>query len=76
VFSTRGVQPPLTGITEVWVDSMAALEGGFNTPEGRDIGVKLIEDEKRFVDLSRSRVFLTKEHLIFDHIGADARISA
>lgn len=76
VFSTRGVQAPLTGITEVWVDSPASLESGFDTAEGRQIGEVLIEDERRFIDLSRSRCFLSKEHVIFDHLAADARESA
>jgi hypothetical protein len=76
VFSTRGVQAPLTGITEVWVDSPASLESSFDTADGREIAQVLIEDERRFVDLSRSRCFLTKEHVIFDHLNVAARQSA
>lgn len=76
VFSTRGVQAPLTGITEVWTESTDALISGSDNAEGRRVGEMLIEDERRFVDLSRSRCFLSKEHLIFDHTDQAARRSA
>jgi hypothetical protein len=33
----------------------------------RDAGAALVEDERRFVRMDRSRLFLTREHLIFDH---------
>ena len=32
-----------------------------------DSYTKLVEDERRFVEMSRSRCFLTKEHVIFDY---------
>jgi hypothetical protein len=35
-------------------------------PEGVAAHAKLIEDEARFCDLSRSSIFLTEEHTIFD----------
>ena len=36
------------------------------TPEGVTAHEKLIEDEATFCDLSRSSIFLTEEHTIFD----------
>lgn len=63
----RGYEPPLDGITEVWVNSQADLEASGATDEGRRGGAALVEDERRFVQMDASRCFLTREHLIFDH---------
>ena len=63
---SRGSAEPYDGITEVWWDSMADLEAGFSSPEGQEIDRILKEDEARFVDLARCRVFMTEEHTIFD----------
>lgn len=65
--SGRGLTAPLTGITEVWLDSIDDLQRAFETEEGRNAGQIMLEDEKRFVSLPQSRCFLTKEHLIFDY---------
>lgn len=64
---TRGYEPALDGITEVWVRSEAELAAGGATEEGRRGGAALVEDERRFVKMEASRCFLTREHLIFDH---------
>ncbi len=63
----RGYAPPLDGITEVWIDSLADLARSGETEAGRAGAMALVEDERRFVEMGRSRCFLTKEHLIFDH---------
>ncbi len=67
VVQSRGFATPLDGITEVWWKSMEDLTAGSATPRGAEAYRKLIEDERRFVELSRSRCFLTKEHVIFDY---------
>jgi len=46
--------------------SLEDLAAGGTTEEGRRGGPAMIEDERRFIDLSRSRCFFTKEHEIFD----------
>jgi len=61
----RGLAAPLDGITEVWIADPNA--GGEPTDESRKAGAALVEDEKRFVEMGRSRCFMTKEHVIFDH---------
>lgn len=63
---SRGMPPGFDGITEVWWDSVEDLNAGFATPEGREAGRVLTEDEARFIDLKRSHIFLTEEHAIFD----------
>jgi uncharacterized protein (TIGR02118 family) len=63
---SRGTAEPYDGITEVWWDGPQALEAALASPEGREADRVLREDEARFVDLSRCRVFITEEHSIFD----------
>ena len=52
------------GVAELWWDSLEALAAGAGTPEGRRAGAKLLEDERRFIDLARSPLFLAEEHLV------------
>ena len=65
MLESRGLENAYDGITEVWWDSQADLEKGMASPEGIDAQAKLIEDESRFIDFSRSRLFMTEEHAIF-----------
>lgn len=61
----RGYEPPLDGLTEVWVAPPS------DPPPDRDVAAAasaaLVEDERRFVQMDRSRLFFTREHVIFDH---------
>ena len=63
--SSRGMLPPEAGITEVWWNSLEDLQAGFASEEGQKAARALIEDESRFIDLAKSRCFLTEEHTIF-----------
>jgi uncharacterized protein (TIGR02118 family) len=65
----RGLESPYDGITEVWWRDQAAFERGSATPEGIAAGRALAADEARFIDFSRSRVFMSQEHEIFDIPG-------
>ncbi|MGH7923764.1 MAG: EthD domain-containing protein [Candidatus Binatus sp.] len=65
--ASRGFAKPLDGITEVWWASMKEMQLGSATPEGQRVGGALVEDERRFVEMSPSRCFLTREHAIFDY---------
>ncbi|MEM7767754.1 MAG: EthD domain-containing protein [Pseudomonadota bacterium] len=62
---SRGLEPPYDGITEVWWPNRQALDAGLTTPEGIEAGAALQADEARFIDFSKSRVFMTEEHEIF-----------
>ena len=64
--AARGMLPPVDG-TEVWFGSLAEFERGAATDEGRAAGAAMVEDERRCVDFGRSRLFLTREHTIFDN---------
>ncbi len=63
---SRDLSPAYDGITEVWWDSAEALKAGMATEEGQAAHRALLEDEKKFIDLKQSRVFMTDEHTIFD----------
>ena len=60
----RGLQPAYDGITEVWWDNEETFAQA-SSPAGQAATAKLAEDEARFIDFSRSRVFMTEEHKIF-----------
>ena len=63
--ATRDMAGPFDGITEMWFESREEFEEAASAPEGRAAAEELLEDEKRFVDFSKSTVFFTEEHEIF-----------
>jgi len=63
--ASRGATQEFDGIAEVWWDSRDALTAALSRPEGQAAGVELLEDEREFIDLARSCLFLTEEHEIF-----------
>jgi uncharacterized protein (TIGR02118 family) len=63
---SRGMAPIHQGITEVWWDNMEDLEAAVATAEGAAAAARLVEDEAKFIDFSRSTIFITEEHTIFD----------
>ena len=50
-----------TGHAEAWFS-----RGGANPPEGSIAGRRAIEDERRFIDLARSAIWVGKEHVVVD----------
>jgi uncharacterized protein (TIGR02118 family) len=67
--AVRGMRGPVDGLTEVWWDSLEDFQSAYATPEGQAAGRILADDEAKFIDFPKSAVFLTEEHLIFDHTG-------
>lgn len=62
----RGTGEPFDGIAEVWWDNTETLAAAMNSPEAQAAGKALIEDEAKFIDFTRSAVFLTEEYVIFE----------
>ncbi|MCC6438451.1 MAG: EthD domain-containing protein [Acidimicrobiales bacterium] len=61
--AARGtVVDPYTGHAEAWTDRSAHAP----TPEARAANRAAIEDERRFIDFTRSTMWLSKEHVIVD----------
>ena len=65
MIESRGLHAPYDGVTEVWWETMAALERGMSSPAVVEAQAQLIEKEAQFIDLRDSRVFMTEEHQIF-----------
>lgn len=62
----RNAPEPYDGVAELWWDDAEALAAAAQTEAGREASRALIEDEKRFIDLSASPIFLSREHTIID----------
>ena len=59
---SRGMLPEYDGVAEVWFESVQALIEGMSSPEGQKLGMALLEDEKNFIDHSKSSAFIVEEH--------------
>jgi uncharacterized protein (TIGR02118 family) len=66
---SRAMPGHYDGITEVWFESLEALQRAMETPAGADAMKMLVEDEHRFIDMPRSTVFMTEEQEIFNLSG-------
>lgn len=64
--ASRGGPEPYDGVAELWFESLAALGAGFADEAGRRAAAELLEDEKRFIDLERSPLWLADAHTIMD----------
>jgi len=51
-------------VAELWWESREALAAAIATPEGQRAGEELLDDERRFIDLARSPLWLAEEHPI------------
>ncbi len=65
----RGIEElPYFGHAELWFDRVELAAGGA-TPEGVKAIETFMDDEKAFIDLSRSAIWLAKEQVFIDKIG-------
>lgn len=55
---------PFDGVAEVWLDSLARLRTA--SPEARAASAELREDERRFIDLTASPIFVADELVVVD----------
>jgi uncharacterized protein (TIGR02118 family) len=63
--SGRGTEPvDFDGCAELWWDDLESHLAARKTPEGLRALQKLIEDERRFVDLSRSQLWYGQERTV------------
>jgi hypothetical protein len=60
----RSSPEPFDGIAEVWYQTREALETLGKDPDARAASRELLEDETRFIDLSRSPIWVGKEEAI------------
>jgi uncharacterized protein (TIGR02118 family) len=74
--ASRGGPEAYDGVAELWFGDTAALIEAASTPEGQAAGAALLEDEKRFIDLARSPLFLADEHEVLGPAGGGAPLGA
>lgn len=63
---TRQGPEPYDGVAELWWDSLEELERYIQSPEARQAGMELLADERNFIDLASSPLWLVEEHTIVD----------
>jgi uncharacterized protein (TIGR02118 family) len=72
VSNVRGNSQPYDGVAELWWDTIEDCLGRTD-PAARRAGREILEDERKFVDLSASPIFLSREHEIVPFHPAVAR---
>jgi uncharacterized protein (TIGR02118 family) len=63
--ASRGGPHEYDGVAELWWDSLEDVAAATADPAGREAGARLLEDERRFIDLSRSPLWWSEEKVIF-----------
>jgi uncharacterized protein (TIGR02118 family) len=64
--ASRGGPEAYDGVAELWWDRREDLAGAGGDPAWRQATAALLEDERRFIDLARSPLFVAEEHPIID----------
>ena len=59
--ATRGGPPGYDGVAELWWDSWDDLSANADNQAARDAGLMLLEDERKFIDLSKSPLWWGEE---------------
>lgn len=65
----RNAPEPYDGVAEVWYQSREAMESLKNDPDAKQASRELLEDERRFIDLPRSPIWLGEEKVIVSTDG-------
>jgi len=60
--ASRGGPEAFDGVAELWWESAESLQAHLATEEGRRASAELLEDERRFIDLEQSPLWLADEH--------------
>jgi hypothetical protein len=64
VSAIRSAPEPYDGITQVSWRSLDDLMATFEDPAANKAALELLEDEREFIDLPRSPIFFTREHVV------------
>lgn len=58
----RGGPTAFDGVAELWFEDRASLEAALKTDAARKAGAELLADERQFIDLAQSPIFLADEY--------------
>lgn len=61
---SRGGPEPYDGVAEIWFDSIESMMSAVDSDSGRQASAALLEDEKKFIDLENSPLWLNEERVI------------
>ena len=61
IAAARNAPDPFDGVAELWFD-LESLTQRQGTPAAMEAGRLLLEDERRFIDLANSPIFLAEDH--------------
>ena len=65
ISGARGSEPAqYDGMAELWWDSVEDLLAASSSEQGQIAGAALLEDEKRFIDLPNSPIWLGEENVV------------
>lgn len=64
--ATRGGPEGYDGVAELWWKNREDMLAATQSPEGVAAGRELLEDERRFIDLSRSPLWLGEEKPVIE----------
>lgn len=64
----RGSPVGFDGVMEGWWESEEALREAVEADEGKSAMQELLDDEGKFIDFSRSPIFMTLEHEIYSDL--------
>ncbi|MBY0280057.1 EthD domain-containing protein [Candidatus Binatia bacterium] len=62
--ASRGAPQDYDGVAELWWDDLDDLAAATASEAGRAASLALLEDERRFIDLARSPLWLGREHVV------------
>jgi uncharacterized protein (TIGR02118 family) len=61
---SRGGPEEYDGVAELWWDSIDALVAGSSSEAGQAAGAALLDDERKFIDLASSPLFIVDENVV------------
>lgn len=62
--ASRGGPEPFDGVAELWFASAEALAAGLADEDARRASAELLDDERNFIDLENSPLWIADEHEI------------
>jgi hypothetical protein len=68
----RGWKQAPDGLTEVWWESVEAMNAALGSPAGQAASAELEIDENKFCETKKLSAFLAVEEVIFDFTAAEA----